>query len=126
MLEGMLLFLRDEVAKPAIGHDADAYLPLLWTMFMFILACNLLGLLPSCGSPTAAFGATLALAGATLLTSIICGMVRFGPIGFWLHFLPHMELPGLIGVFIKPFILALEIVGMFIRIQCWASGYWPI
>ena len=36
--EAMLLFIRDEVARPAIGkHDADRFLPFLWTVFFFVL-----------------------------------------------------------------------------------------
>ena len=51
--EAMLLFLRDEVARPAIGkHDADKFLPFLWTLFFFVLVCNLLGMVPWLGSPT--------------------------------------------------------------------------
>ena len=50
LLEAMLVFLRDEVARPAIGHhDADRFLPFLWTMFFFVLFCNLFGLLPWAG-----------------------------------------------------------------------------
>ena len=45
--------MRDNVARPAIGgHDADRFLPLLWTMFFFILGCNLMGMVPWAGSPT--------------------------------------------------------------------------
>ena len=46
MLEGILFFLRDYVARPAIGHGADRFVPLLWTMFLFILMLNLFGLVP--------------------------------------------------------------------------------
>jgi F-type H+-transporting ATPase subunit a len=51
MLEAMLVFIRDDVARPAIGHhDADKFLPFLWTMFFFVLGCNLFGILPWMGS----------------------------------------------------------------------------
>ncbi len=47
MLEAMLVFIRDEVARPTIGkQDADRFLPFLWTMFFFVLICNLIGLAP--------------------------------------------------------------------------------
>ncbi len=47
MFEVMVLFIRDQVARPAIGrHDADRFLPFLWTMFFFILFLNLIGLVP--------------------------------------------------------------------------------
>ncbi len=69
LFESMLLYMRDEVARPAIGHhDADRFVPLLWTIFFFILACNLMGMLPWLGAPTGAWGVTLALAGVTFAT----------------------------------------------------------
>jgi len=115
-LEAVLLFIRDDIAKPAIGHhDADRFVPLLWTMFLFILTCNLMGLLPWIGTPTGAFGATLALAAVTLLTGMISGMRRFGPIGFWLHYVPHMDLPALLKPLILPLVFVLEIGGSLIR-----------
>ena len=43
MFEAMILFIRDEVARPAIGgHGADRFLPFLWTVFFFVLFNNLL------------------------------------------------------------------------------------
>jgi F-type H+-transporting ATPase subunit a len=37
-MEAMLLFMRDEIARPAIGaHDASRFVPLLWTIFFFVL-----------------------------------------------------------------------------------------
>src|SRR5205823_332428 len=42
--EVLLTFVRDDIARPAIGeHDADRYVPFLWTLFLFILVNNLLG-----------------------------------------------------------------------------------
>ena len=47
MFEAVLLFIRDEVARPAIGgHGADRFLPYLWTVFFFVLFNNLLGMIP--------------------------------------------------------------------------------
>src|SRR5262245_30608924 len=45
--EGLLTFLRDDVARPLLGpRDADRFLPFLWTTFLFILVLNLMGMLP--------------------------------------------------------------------------------
>ncbi|MCH7752336.1 MAG: F0F1 ATP synthase subunit A, partial [Planctomycetes bacterium] len=53
LLEVFLLFIRDEVARPCIGrHDGDRFVPFLWTMFLFVLGCNLMGMIPWMGSPT--------------------------------------------------------------------------
>ena len=46
LFETFLLFIRDDIAEPAIGHhDAARFTPLLWTIFMFVLGCNLLGMI---------------------------------------------------------------------------------
>jgi F-type H+-transporting ATPase subunit a len=61
--EVLLTFVRDEIAKPSLGEDkADRYMPFLWTLFLFILFNNLLGLLPFLGSATASIYVTGALA----------------------------------------------------------------
>src|SRR3982074_1826339 len=63
--ESFLTFVRDYVARPNIGHDADRYVPFLWSLFLFILVCNLFGMIPFMGSPTADIAVTVALAGVT-------------------------------------------------------------
>jgi F-type H+-transporting ATPase subunit a len=116
MLEVMILFVRNEVVRPAIGHhDADRFLPLILTMFFFILFCNLLGLLPWMGSPTASINVTAALAMVAFLTSIGAGMKKFGAVRFWLGLCPPMDLPGGLKIFLVPMVLVLEIVGLLIR-----------
>src|SRR5436309_5961065 len=62
-MESVLTFIRNEVARPTLGeHDADKYVPFLWTLFLFVLVCNLLGMIPWLGSPTANLYVTGALA----------------------------------------------------------------
>lgn len=51
LLEIILLFIRDEVARPFLGKEGDRFLPVLWTFFFFILYCNLLGLFPLLPAP---------------------------------------------------------------------------
>lgn len=123
-MEAMVVFIRDEVARPAIGgHDADHFMPYLLTVFFFIVACNLLGLVPWAGSATGALATTGALALLTFATVIFSGMAKLGPVGFWAGQVPHMELPLLlwplkIGIFfievaglcIKHFILAMRLL----------------
>jgi F-type H+-transporting ATPase subunit a len=115
MAEAILLFIRDGIARPAIGaHDADRFVPLLWTLFFFIVGCNLFGLVPWAGSPTASFAVTLALAGITLLTVFLSGFKQFGFIGFWKNQVPHMDLPKAF-FFLKPVIFVIEVGGLLIR-----------
>lgn len=61
--ESLLTFVRNEIAKPNLGEkEADKYVPYLWTLFLFLLFCNLLGMFPFMGSPTASIWVTGALA----------------------------------------------------------------
>jgi len=116
LLEAMVVFIRDQVARPAIGkHDADRFVPLLLTVFFFILGLNLAGMLPWMGAPTGAWSVTLALAVVTFATVIVFGMFRFGPIGFFMNQIPSMDLPFPLGYIIKPVILAIELLGLVIK-----------
>ena len=116
MFEAMLLFIRDKVVRPAIGHhDADRFLPFIWTLFFFILFCNLIGLLPWTGSPTADFAVTSALAIIAFITVIGAGMKKFGMIKFWSGLCPPMDLPFILKIFLVPMILFIEIFGLFIK-----------
>ena len=116
LLETFLVYLRDHVARPAIGeHDADRFVPLLWTMFMFVLACNLCGMLPWVGAPTGSFGVTTGLALVTFATGVVFGMRKFGPLGYFTNQVPSMDLPFILAIPIKPMILAIEVLGTCIR-----------
>src|SRR3954469_8021852 len=44
--ESILEFLRVEVFRPALKEHTDRFVPFLWTIFFFILLCNLLGQIP--------------------------------------------------------------------------------
>jgi F-type H+-transporting ATPase subunit a len=114
--EVMLVFIRDQVARPSIGkHDADKFLPFLWNMFFFILFCNLLGVLPWAGSPTGALTVTVALAGITFCAVVGTGIHKFGVGGFFKSIVPHMELPKAIAFLLVPMIFVIELAGLLIR-----------
>jgi F-type H+-transporting ATPase subunit a len=116
LLELILVYLRDNVARPVMGaHDGDRFVPLLWTIFAFVLGCNLCGLIPWLGTPTASFGVTAGLAAVTFFTGMVIGMQRFGVTGFFWNQVPAMSLPLVMAIFIKPLILVLELVGMCIK-----------
>jgi F-type H+-transporting ATPase subunit a len=115
LFEALLFFVRDNVAVPAMGkHTAEQYLPLLWTMFFFIFTCNLLGLVPFLGTPTGAWGATFGLACITFFTGLVMGTKQFGPIGYWLNQIPHMDLPTWLKP-LKLLIFLLEVLSLFIK-----------
>ncbi len=113
--EAMLVFVRDEIGVSAMGkHEAEHFTPLLWTLFFFILTCNLLGLIPWLGAPTGAFGATSALAFVVFCTSIGAGSRKFGLAGFWINQVPSMDLPWWL-VPLKLPIFAIEVLALVIK-----------
>jgi len=114
--EAMLVFIRDDVTRPAIGkHDADRFLPFVWTIFFFVLILNLLGMVPWAGSATGALGTTLTLAVITFATVIGSGMSKLGVIGFWKAQVPPMDLPFGLGYVLVPMIFAIELMGLCIK-----------
>jgi F-type H+-transporting ATPase subunit a len=91
--ESLLTFIRNEVAKPNLGeHDADRYVPYLWTLFLFLLFCNLLGLFPFLGSPTASIWVTGALACLSFLMLHGAAIIKMGPIHYLKSLWPHFEI----------------------------------
>jgi F-type H+-transporting ATPase subunit a len=78
VVEAFVLFLRDEVAKPNVGHHGERFYPYIITVFFFILMCNLLGLVPWGTSPTANVSVTAALAMVTFITVEVAGMRELG------------------------------------------------
>ena len=132
--ETLLTFIRNEVAKPTLashdshhegahgehaGHhpddDVDRYVPFLWTLFLFILFCNLLGMIPFMGSPTASIWVTGALALCSFVMMHAAAIAKMG-LGPYLKSLwPAMEVPFVMAIFLKPMILVIELMGTVIK-----------
>lgn len=104
--EPIILFVRDEVVKPNIGHRYEKFFPYLLTLFFFILFGNLLGLLPGAGNLTGNIAVTMTLA---LLTFIITNLN--GNKAYWSHIFwtPGVPLP------LRLVILPVEIIGIFTK-----------
>ena len=116
MLEAMLVYFRNDVARSAIGEkDGDTFLPLLWTTFFFILGCNLAGMIPWVGAPTGSWGVTFALACIAFVTVLVAGAVKLGPVGFWKNMVPTIDLAWPLAIPLKTFIFLIEVVGLFIK-----------
>ena len=62
LIEPVITFIRDEVAKPNLGHKYKKYFPYLLTVFFFILINNLVGLIPGTANVTGNIAFTLVLA----------------------------------------------------------------
>ena len=116
MIEAMLLFIRDDVARSAIGgHGADRFLPYLWTVFFFVLFNNLLGMIPGGASATGNINVTAALALMTLATVILAGVKELGFVGYWVGIVPHLDVPKLLKPFLWGLMFFIEVAGLLIR-----------
>ncbi len=80
--EALVVFFRDQVCRANIGHGADPYVPYILTLFFFILAMNLLGLVPLMGSATGNISVTAALAAVSFIVIEISGFRTLGPAGY--------------------------------------------
>ncbi len=114
--ESLLTFIREQVAKPCIGaHDADKYVPFLWTVFLFILFNNLLGMIPFLGSATASISVTGALAVCAFLAIHGCAVAKLGPVHYLKSYAPHIDVPFGMGYVLIPMIVVIEAIGHFIK-----------
>jgi F-type H+-transporting ATPase subunit a len=114
--EVFLTFIRDQIAKPSIGeHDADRFVPFLWTMFLFVLFNNLLGMVPLAGSPTASLYVTGGLALVVFGYMHGSGIAKMGFGRYVASLWPHMDVPFPLGFFIKPVVFGLEWMGVIVR-----------
>ena len=116
LLETFVVFIRDEIARPTIGKkDADRFLPFLLTMFFFILALNLFGMIPWMGSATGALAVTVVLAMVTFGVVVGTGVKKMGAVGFAKAQVPHMDLPKPLAVVLIPAIWAIEMFGLCVK-----------
>jgi F-type H+-transporting ATPase subunit a len=78
-------FLREQ-ANDQVGHDAHIYLSYFGTLFIFILFCNLIGVIPGLESPTMTPSVPAGLAFATFFYYNIMGVLANGVLKYMAHF----------------------------------------
>jgi F-type H+-transporting ATPase subunit a len=116
-MEATALYIRQEVILPNVGHHGDGYVPYLLTLFFFILAMNLLGLLPWGATATGNIAVTAALAVVAFLVIEVTGMMALGPVGYakTIFYLPSGLPGGIGGSILKVVLLAvmtpIELIG---------------
>ena len=116
LIDVVVCYIKDEVAVPAIGSsDAKRFLPLLWTIFFFVLTLNLFGMVPGVGAATGSITVTAALAFVVFLFVVGAGSKKMGLLGFWKAQVPHMELHPVLAIFLVPMIWAIEVFGLFVK-----------
>jgi len=112
-IEPIIQFVRDEVAKPNIGHKYRSYMPLLLTIFFFILINNIFGLVPGAANVTGniAFTAVLGLVAFLVITfsgnKHYWGHIFNPPVPFGIKFI--MVPVEILSIFTKPFALIIRL-----------------
>ena len=116
LIEPLIVFVRDDLARPTIGKRADAFVPLLLSIFFFIFVLNLFGLIPvfpGGANVTGNISITLVLALVVFITVTLNGNKYY-----WKHiFMPDVPvwmyviiIPiEILGVILKPFVLMLRL-----------------
>jgi F-type H+-transporting ATPase subunit a len=120
-VEAVCEFFRQNLGRPQLAEHTDRLMPLIWTIFFFILTCNLLGLLPlpaltkpllgeyaAGGTPTANIwmNGTLAL---FALFAILTNGFRVQGLAYLKHFLPGPW-------WLAPLLIPVEIMGLVAKI----------
>lgn len=108
-IEPMFTFIRDEVAIPFIGKEKYMkFLPLLMSIFFFVLGLNLFGQIPFLGGTNVTGNLTVTM----IMALIVFFVVNFnGKKDYWQHIFWMPNVP----VFVKPLLAAVEIMGLFIK-----------
>jgi len=99
VLEAIVVFVRDELARKNIGPHGDRYVPYLLSTFTFILF-----------SATSNISVTAGLAGLAFLMIQLGGVREHGLVGHFKNLLPH-GMP----FWLLPIMIPVEIVGMFTK-----------
>lgn len=104
-VEVVINFIRDDVAKPNLGHKYEKYLPYLLTVFFFILINNLVGMIPGTANVT-----------GNIAFTMILSLISFVVILFSTnkHYWGHIVNPPVPG-FVKPIMAPVEILGIFTK-----------
>ena len=119
-VEPIILFIRDEVAIPAIGNKRyEKFMPFLLSVFFFILINNFMGLIPIFpfgANVTGNIAVTMVLALFTFGITTFSGNKHYWKeiynpdVPWWLKFpIPLMPIVELTGVFTKPFVLMVRL-----------------
>jgi F-type H+-transporting ATPase subunit a len=118
LVESICEYLRKEVAEPSLGPHTDRFIKFIWTVFFFVMAMNVLGMVPL-GAVTPLFGAHI---GGTATANIwTTGALALSSLGMWLingvrlggrAFFAHLN-PG--PWWLAPLMVPLEIFGFFAK-----------
>ncbi len=112
-IEPVITFVRDEVARPNLGHHYERYMPYLLTIFFFILINNLLGMIPGTANVTGNIAFTAMLGIISFIVILFSsnkhywGHIINPPVPFAIKFI--MVPIEIMGIFTKPFALIIRL-----------------
>jgi F-type H+-transporting ATPase subunit a len=95
--------------RSAAGEDGMRFFPFVFSIFFFVLICNVLGFIPFSFTVTSQIVITAALALLVFLTVVFFGLKDHG-----MHFF-HMFVPPGVPIYILPLVVAIEIVSFLSR-----------
>jgi F-type H+-transporting ATPase subunit a len=95
--------------KSSIGEEGMRFFPLVFSLFMFILTANMIGIIPYTFTTTSHLIVTVALALLVFLTVFIYGIYKNG-LKFFKLFVPHG-----IPIYILPLIMVIEVISFLSR-----------
>ena len=106
LMEPIIAFVRDEVAKPNLGHKYEKYLPYLLTVFFFILINNIFGLIPGTANVT-----------GNIAFTVVLGLISFVVIlaSSKKHYWGHIFNPPGMPLGIKFILVPVEVLSLFIK-----------
>jgi F-type H+-transporting ATPase subunit a len=117
-MEGIYGFVGN-LAHETIGHDSDKFVPYLTALGMFILSCNLIGLVPGLESPTAVPVVPLGCALLTWFYYHFQGIRANGPVGYLLHFIgpQDKDMPVAVRILLPFLLFPIEVFSHTARIM---------
>jgi len=97
------LFVREQIARPALGKDSDRWMPFLFATFAFILVMNLMGVVPVLQLPGPSHIAfAIVLAAVVYVMMIFLGIKHQGLVGYFKNIMFPPGLPKLLYVVLAP------------------------
>jgi F-type H+-transporting ATPase subunit a len=112
-IEPVVQFIRDEVARPNLSHQYKRYMPLLLTIFFFILINNIVGLLPGSANVTGNIAFTAVLGVISFLIITFSANKNYWSHIFWPpvpHGIKFIMIPvEMLGIITKPFALIIRL-----------------
>jgi F-type H+-transporting ATPase subunit a len=104
-------FVRSGIIDQTIGHGGEKFLPLLMTMFTFILCLNVIGLLPLIQMPAnARMALPVFMAIVVWLVYMGVGIVKQGPIGYFKGIAFPPGVPAFLYILVTPIELVSTII----------------